>query len=762
MRLFLTSLLVLMVLFSFGAIAQDQPSTGLAPYIDAPSKNIIPNPVSTDYWNSRAFGYKAYPTPTFWFSMFLNNPGTLTQIGSDAGNFVTAASFAPPGMTLYAVRYGILTLYTVDTTTGNFSAGIPITGVSGNITGMAYDWSTSTMFIVSYSTASQLYSLNLTTGAATAIGSPQTGLVIDIGCSSGGNLYGVEISNDNLVSINKTTGVLTVIGPIGFNANYAQGMSWDHSTDSCFYASYNATSSSGELRRVNLQTGATTLIGAFASSAEVDGFAIPGAPGPQIVHTPLANTTNLNGPYPVNAVITTVGSTITSAKVFWSRNNPNITDSVNMTNTGGNNWTANIPGNGTVATYRYYIWCIDGNGKIGKSPSNAPASLHQFIAAPDTGKPVITHTPLPNWPRLQWPATVTAVVTDAYGVDSVWVGWRKFWNGQYKRFNLAKGTGDNWSGVFNSDTSQVAVGDTIYYRVIARDFSNNRDSTPLYNFRIINQVTVCIGTGTTLVGYPFYTFYMDSKTHMLYLGSEIGVPSGGSITRIGFNVGAIGSPAMSGFQVRMQNTTITTITGFVTTGTWQTVFTSNSYLPTGTGWQYIDLSTPFSYNGTNLLVEVCFNNSSWSANTTVNATAVSPQRTFHQYADLSTGNGCVDPLSLTTSNPLLPNVCLVINPGGSGISNFNNEIPVRYELGQNYPNPFNPITKINFSIPKQGLVTLKVYDVLGREVATLVNEVKTPGNYMVDFDASELASGVYFYKLDVNGFSDVKRMMLIK
>ena len=97
-----------------------------------------------------------------------------------------------------------------------------------------------------------------------------------------------------------------------------------------------------------------------------------------------------------------------------------------------------------------------------------------------------------------------------------------------------------------------------------------------------------------------------------------------------------------------------------------------------------------------------------------------------------------------------------------GVTPGNGSIPTVYELQQNYPNPFNPTTKINFAIPKQGLVTLKVYDVLGREVANLVNEVKTAGNYIVDFDASYLASGVYFYKLEVNGFSDVKRMMLIK
>ncbi|MCX6161457.1 MAG: T9SS type A sorting domain-containing protein, partial [Ignavibacteriae bacterium] len=79
-----------------------------------------------------------------------------------------------------------------------------------------------------------------------------------------------------------------------------------------------------------------------------------------------------------------------------------------------------------------------------------------------------------------------------------------------------------------------------------------------------------------------------------------------------------------------------------------------------------------------------------------------------------------------------------------------------------YPNPFNPVTKINFAIPKQGLVTLKVYDVLGREVRTLVNEVKSVGTYAVDFNGAELSSGVYFYRLQSADFTDIKRMMLIK
>jgi len=89
-------------------------------------------------------------------------------------------------------------------------------------------------------------------------------------------------------------------------------------------------------------------------------------------------------------------------------------------------------------------------------------------------------------------------------------------------------------------------------------------------------------------------------------------------------------------------------------------------------------------------------------------------------------------------------------------------IPAKYSLSQNYPNPFNPVTKINFALPKQGFVTLKIYDVLGREVRTLVNEVKSAGQFSVEFNASEFSSGVYFYRLETNGFSDIKRMMLIK
>lgn len=85
-----------------------------------------------------------------------------------------------------------------------------------------------------------------------------------------------------------------------------------------------------------------------------------------------------------------------------------------------------------------------------------------------------------------------------------------------------------------------------------------------------------------------------------------------------------------------------------------------------------------------------------------------------------------------------------------------------YHLFQNYPNPFNPSTKINYNLGEAGLVQLKIYNVLGVEVATLVNEYKNSGNYSVDFNALNFTSGVYFYSLSVNNFNQTRKMILEK
>jgi len=96
------------------------------------------------------------------------------------------------------------------------------------------------------------------------------------------------------------------------------------------------------------------------------------------------------------------------------------------------------------------------------------------------------------------------------------------------------------------------------------------------------------------------------------------------------------------------------------------------------------------------------------------------------------------------------------------IQDMNDEIPQEIKLEQNYPNPFNPETKIKYSVSETEFVSLKVYDILGNEISTLVNETKTPGNYEIKFDGTSLSSGIYLAKLQVGNSYRMRKMILAK
>ena len=103
-----------------------------------------------------------------------------------------------------------------------------------------------------------------------------------------------------------------------------------------------------------------------------------------------------------------------------------------------------------------------------------------------------------------------------------------------------------------------------------------------------------------------------------------------------------------------------------------------------------------------------------------------------------------------------------VKVAGFSTTDVEDEIPTDFCMNQNYPNPFNPSTTIAYQIPKEGIVTLKVYDVLGREVTTLVNENKVVGKYSVEFSSNQLASGTYFYRLTSADFTEIRKMILLR
>lgn len=124
----------------------------------------------------------------------------------------------------------------------------------------------------------------------------------------------------------------------------------------------------------------------------------------------------------------------------------------------------------------------------------------------------------------------------------------------------------------------------------------------------------------------------------------------------------------------------------------------------------------------------------------------------------STGQDSAVLWSMT--NPIVEQAVWTTEP--IGINNISVEIPKEYSLLQNYPNPFNPTTNIRFDLPKNGFVTLKVYNMLGKEIATLISKNLNAASYVVDFNAAELPSGIYFYKLQAGDFTSIKKMSLIK
>ncbi len=244
-------------------------SSGLAP--EAPLNPPLDQHTVLLDRDTESYAYNAYdPTgsiPAGPISFYLENPGSVTPFGSEASNFIATADWVDD--VWYGVIYGG-TLITIDMETGEYTT----IGSTADVMGMAYDWTTETMYGVAF--GGELYTIDLETGAYNQIATTQ-GNMITMACSNDGILYGFDLDADTFGMIDKVTGEWTVIGSVGFDFSYAQDASFDHATNTLYWAAYDVALG-GELVTVDLETGAASLVGAFPGGLEATGFAIPGRP----------------------------------------------------------------------------------------------------------------------------------------------------------------------------------------------------------------------------------------------------------------------------------------------------------------------------------------------------------------------------------------------------------------------------------------------------------------------------------------------------
>ena len=670
--------------------------------------------------------------------------------------FTLLTSWAAPSFASTMIKGGDGNYYLVEISTGlyNFNPGTgavtllgTITGLQGadQVNGIAFNPANGNYYLAAGSlspVSDNIYSFNVSTRVATLIGPTGTGgLQIDLGITTTGVCYSYDLVTNNAYTINLSTGAATLIGALGYDPNYGQGMSIDNETGTVYLSAFNNATTTGQLRTMNTTTGNTTLVTDWGFD-QIAPFALDTQYGPPCPIGAPSNPNPPNGatglPLNGNTLSWTNGAGTVNVEVWFgpSGNVVKVYDGVLKTSHA-------LPNLNYATTYYWYIVCKDATCG--------------------------TQGPTWSFTTMQDPNLVTDTV-DVYPQNV-----------------------NYWTGTCSpSAKTQVSLANAIEFEVGWMAF----DTSPIVN----DPSTVILGI--EFHGYLYANIYpWWSITPM------------GSVNPVTATAAAINSQVSNNYQQGTAysfNQEAGTLTIGWLTRPLETTAPTDLKNALGQGWFAIgivdwDFSTsyyvefqgwaeanipyltviytyviPVELTSFTALADYGVVELQWITATETNNQGFEVQRSaggeFETIAFVE-GHGTTTETQVYTYTDKSVNIgsysyrLKQIDFSGtfeySSVVEVDVPAPAVFALDQNYPNPFNPSTMISFRLAVDSKVSLKVFDVLGQEVVTLVNANMAAGGHNVSFDASSLNSGVYLYKIEATGidgtnFVDVKKMILTK
>jgi hypothetical protein len=561
--------------------------------------------------------------------------------------------------------------------------------------------------------------LDIATGVATFVGTIFSGQLIAIAIDCNGMAYGEEMNTDQLYSIDLTTGVGTAIGYMGFNCTYAQDADFDASTGILYLASYDSNTGTAALRTCDTNTGSTTVVVSWPGT-ELTGFAIDNTCGPPCPAGKATNPNPATGATNVDINLSQVswtnGAGVTQIDVWFEGS---------LVYSGAPVTTWNI----TPTPLEYnttYHWKVDSKNDTCTTYGDN-----------------WTFTTMQNPNLVEW--------CDYFTNLNNWTAVGPFGQGNWSASNTMTAGGTppemymSWSPSFTGVSTMRSV--------VIPDFPNN-----------------------TLVDY-YFRFYLDwfaDPSGVVTVGITY---DGGTTVN---NLYTVSDPTGSVGPLEVSGSFMTPATG---SENLQIEATYNGYSFNINWIAFDDMCLTYvvpveltSFTAKAYANEVELN---WTTATETNNQGFDIERTL-----INSGTptwekiGYVAGFGTTTEPKAYSFVDTKLETGKysyrlkqinldgtfeySNAVNVEVEVPIEYALEQNYPNPFNPSTTIKYSIPEDGFVKLAVYNMLGEEVANLVNAQQKAGRYEINFNASNLASGVYVYRIEAANFTASKKLMLMK